>query len=67
MAIIQELENKQKSPHYWSDDEIDTLQRYYGKFPLKEILPYLNNRSNCNVRQKAKSLGLTIKKVLLNP
>jgi hypothetical protein len=63
MAIIQELENKTKKLHFWTEDEIDTLKRYYGKFPVKELLPHFPSRNTNTITQMAIKLKLTPKKI----
>ena len=62
MSIIQELENKPSKLHFWTEDEMDTLKRYYGKYPVKELLPRLPNRNEGTIRHMAVKLKLTKKK-----
>jgi hypothetical protein len=59
MAIIPELEGKTTKKRDWSDDEKDTLKRYYKNIAEKDLVPYLKNRSVGAIRVKAKELGLT--------
>jgi len=62
MAVIPELEDKITKKLEWSDDEIDTLKRYYTKIAEKDLVPYLKNRSVGAIRVKAHELGLTKKR-----
>jgi hypothetical protein len=59
MAIIPELENKITKKLCWSEDEIDTLKRYYPTIAERDLIPYLNNRSVGSIRVKAHELGLS--------
>jgi hypothetical protein len=62
MAIIPEFESRPNSKQTpWSDDEIDTLKRYYHKVTEKELIPHLNNRRAGAIRVKAHELGLSKK------
>ncbi len=63
MAIINELETKPTKLHFWTDDEIDTLKRYYGKFPVKELLPYFPSRNTNTITKMAAKLKLTPPKI----
>ena len=62
MAVIPELEDKITKKLEWSEDEIDTLKRYYTKIAEKDLVPYLKNRSVGAIRVKAHELGLTKKR-----
>lgn len=62
MAIIQDLETKPVKLHFWTEDEIDTLKRYYGKFPVKDLLPYLPSRNINTITKMAMKLKLTTPK-----
>jgi hypothetical protein len=62
MAIIPELEGKITKKTDWSEDEIDTLNRYYPKIAEKDLIPYLNNRTAGSIRVKAHELGLSKKR-----
>ncbi|MCJ7698595.1 MAG: hypothetical protein MUO73_09745 [Thermoplasmata archaeon] len=59
---IRELEKREKKKSAtWSDDEIDTMNRYYTKVKAKELKPYLKNKTELQIHQKAIKLGLTRK------
>jgi hypothetical protein len=60
--IIKEFEGREYPESYkrWTEDEIDTLKRYYGKVLVREIAPYLKNRSQTSIRYKAHELGLAV-------
>jgi len=62
MGIIPELENRITKKSEWSDDEIDTLKRYYPTIAESDLVPYLNNRNIGAIRVKAHELGLTKKR-----
>ena len=63
MAIIPEFENRPITKKVeWSEDEIDTLKRYYQRVTEKELMPYLNNRRPGAIRVKAHELGLSKKR-----
>jgi hypothetical protein len=62
MGIIPELEDKITKKLEWSDDEIDTLNRYYPKIAEKDLVPHLKNRNVGSIRVKAHELGLTKKR-----
>ena len=64
MAIIPELEGKNTRKSIWSEDEIDTLKRYYSTIAEKDLIPYLNNRNAGAIRVKAHELKLSLKKVV---
>lgn len=63
MTEIPELEKLAKIGKmrgHWTDDEDDTIRRYYGKVSPKDIVKFLNNRSEAALRQRVailKSLG----------
>lgn len=61
---ISEFEKREKpTKTIWTEDEIDTLKRYYPKVKAKELQPYLRDKSLIQIYQKAVNLGLTSKKV----
>ena len=62
MGIIPELENRITKKSDWSDDEIDTLKRYYSTIAESDLVPYLKNRNVGAIRVKAHELGLTKKR-----
>ena len=62
MGIIPELENRTTKKLEWSDDEIDTLKRYYPTIAEKDLIPYLKNRTVGAIRVKAHELGLSKKR-----
>ena len=62
MGIIPELENRTTKKSEWSDDEIDTLKRYYPTIAEKDLIPYLKNRAVGAIRVKAHELGLSKKR-----
>ena len=62
MSVISELENKLTAKRIWSEDEIDTLKRYYSKCSVKDIMPYLNGRTEGTIRVKANELGISKKR-----
>jgi hypothetical protein len=63
MVVIPELENKITKKLGWSDDEIDTLKRYYPTIAEKDLIPHLKNRTVGAIRVKAHELGLSKKRV----
>jgi len=53
MAEIAELEDRAKTyitKKTWASDEIDTLQRYYNKVPIKDLMRYLPGRTYGAIR-----------------
>lgn len=57
---IPEFESREKpTKTTWSKDEVDTMKRYYKKVRAKELLPFLNNKTEFQIYQKAVVLGLT--------
>ena len=62
MGIIPELENRITKKSEWSDDEIDTLKRYYPTIAESDLVPHLKNRNVGAIRVKAHELGLTKKR-----
>ena len=62
MGIIPELENRTTKKLEWSDDEIDTLKRYYPTIAEKDLIPYLKNRTVGAIRVKAHELVLSKKR-----
>jgi hypothetical protein len=62
MGVIPELEDRITKKLEWSDDEIDTLKRYYPTIAEKDLVPHLKNRSVGAIRVKAHELGLTKKR-----
>ena len=62
MGIIPELENRITKKSEWSDDEIDTLKRYYSTIAESDLVPYLKNSNVGAIRVKAHELGLTKKR-----
>jgi hypothetical protein len=53
MTEIAELEVRAQSyipKVVWTDDEIDTLQRYYKKVPIKDLMRYLPGRTHGAIR-----------------
>ena len=62
MGVIPELEDRITKKLEWSDDEIDTLKRYYPTIAERDLVPYLKNRTEGAIRVKAHELGLTKKR-----
>jgi len=62
MVVIPELEDKITKKLEWSEDEIDTLKRYYPRIAEKDLVPHLKNRSVGAIRVKAHEMGLTKKR-----
>ena len=62
MGVILELEDRITKKLEWSDDEIDTLTRYYPTIAEKDLIPHLKNRNEGAIRVKAHELGLTKKR-----
>ena len=62
MGVIPALEDRITKKLGWSDDEIDTLKRYYPTIAEKDLVPYLKNRNKGAIRVKAHELGLTKKR-----
>jgi len=56
MAIIPELEAISKPPAEprkdWSEDELDTLSRYYRKVPTDDLIRFLPGRTPGAIRVK---------------
>ena len=60
---IPEFEKREKSARVvWKNDEIDTMKRYYQKVKVKELIPFLQNKTEFQIHQKAARLGLTTKR-----
>jgi len=60
---IPEFEKREKSARViWSNDELDTMKRYYQKVKAKELIPFLKDKTEFQIHQKATRLGLTIKR-----
>jgi hypothetical protein len=59
MAVIPELEELTKSANMkkdWTDDEKDTLLRYYNKVPVEDLMRYLPGRSEGAIRVRVSML-----------
>ncbi len=51
---------KKAAPCFWTADELATLQRFYGKMPLRELHEkHIRTRSINGIQQQAFKLGLT--------
>jgi len=60
---IPEFEKREKPARVvWKNDEIDTMKRYYQKVKVKELIPFLQNKTEFQIYQKAARLGLTTKR-----
>ena len=53
---LDELAKKQLIKSPYTDDEIDTICRYYNRVPVKELLKFLPGRSYGALRVKVREL-----------
>jgi hypothetical protein len=59
MALIPELEDLSKqslNKRDWSEDDLDTLNRYYKKVPIEDLMKYLPGRTPGAIRVKVHEL-----------
>lgn len=52
-------EARRETPHFWSGEEIDVLEKYYGKVSCRAITQVLPHRTMKAIQVKAYQLGLT--------
>ncbi len=53
---LEELAKKQLIKPSYTDDEVDTICRYYNRVPVKELLKYLPGRTYGALRVKVQEL-----------
>lgn len=57
IPALEEL--KRETPHFWSGEEIDVLEKYYGKVSCRALTKVLPHRTMKAIQVKAYQMGLT--------